>query len=115
MTCLVSMCCFISLKPKALSISKEEIKKILNLPKEPEYVSEASDLYSLRAIKKQTKGIAGVYGWMCKKDNRVYVGGTKNLSVRPFSHLTLLGYCNLFFWNSLNKYGRDTRTMYEYI
>nr|QYC94366.1 hypothetical protein [Oedogonium sp. 244] len=92
------------------SLSKQlrlNVQKILNISQEPFYVCEAYNVMALREIRKQSKLLSGVYGWFCKQTNMVYIGGAKDLSKRPFVHLSLLNMTNKHLYNSLRRYGRD--------
>nr|QYC94406.1 hypothetical protein [Oedogonium sp. 1_circle_61917] len=81
------------------------IQKELHLPKPPIFVVDGLDFEGIYQLKKQYKRVSGVYGWLCKQNNKCYVGSARDLSRRPFQHLIPSNKCNIVFKNALQKYG----------
>lgn len=96
---------FCLITPKRIDVL--HIQKELNLPKPPIYVAEGLDYEScfLKLSCFLNKRITGVYGWLCILFSECYVGSGRDLSRRPFHHLTPSKTSNIILKNALKKYG----------
>lgn len=56
-------------------------------------------------FKKDYAKQSGIYGWVCKKSLKTYVGSALDISVRPFRHLFKSAKTNIHFKNALKKHG----------
>ena len=84
--------------------TKEKIKDHLKLRDDPIFVFEKVE-EGLRYVKKEMKGIAGIYAFVNKSSGKMYIGSTQDLSIRPTRHIYPSSACNKHFWKELNEYG----------
>lgn len=54
-------------------------------------------------IKKELKGKSGIYGFLCKTNNKLYIGSSIELSIRFNKHINGLQ-SNILLQNAINKY-----------
>ena len=84
--------------------TKEGIKDYFKLRDEPIYVFEKVE-EGLIYVKKNMKGIAGIYGFVNKSLGKIYIGSAQDLSIRPSRHMYPSSACNKHFWKDFNEYG----------
>ena len=84
--------------------TKEKIKDYLKLRDDPIFVFEKVE-EGLRYVKKEMKGIAGIYAFVNKSIGKMYIGSAQDLSIRPSRHIYQSSACNKHFWKDLNEYG----------
>jgi hypothetical protein len=56
-----------------------------------------------KIIKKELKGKSGIYGFLCKSNNKLYIGSSIKLSTRFNRHINGLQ-SNILLQNAINKY-----------
>jgi|LakMenEpi03Aug12_release.lakeMendotaPanAssembly.Ray.scaffolds.fasta_scaffold559263_1 hypothetical protein len=73
-----------------------------------ELIIDGGDHITLSKFRKEFKCCSEIYGWIHKESLRVYIGSTKDLSVRPFNHLNYLNRkaaSNFRLRNAMQKHG----------
>lgn len=76
--------------------TKDNIKDHFKLRYEPIFVFENVGK-GLRFVKKEMKGIAGIYAFINKRVGKMYIGSAQDLSIRPSRHMYPSSACNKHF------------------
>ena len=56
-----------------------------------------------KIVKSELRNKSGIYGFLCKTNNKLYIGSSINLSTRFYSHIKGLN-SNVLLQRAINKY-----------
>jgi hypothetical protein len=81
-------------------------KFLFNLNNKPTFVFDLHN-FDKKLYNKNFEHYAGIYGWVNKTNNRIYIGRALSLKVRPFQHKMNSTRTNKYLYNDIQKCGLE--------
>ena len=88
------------------SLSNINLKSIDNKIKVEKIFDNLHEFNSVRKVEKELKNLKGIYGFLCKVNNKVYIGSSDNLVKRFKEHLNNQK-SNIRLQRAISKYGLE--------